>query len=151
VAVNEFSNDENLGNSDSAVPTQKAVKTYVDNKISDEKINALESKINDLESTINNLESKNNDLESKINNLEINIRLFFKYMGILLLFIVAGLVVSTLGLFDSAVNILSQEIASQQGCVSITKDLLKSTLAFLGQWSGIPRNCFPKTSFPVCC
>ena len=40
--------------------------------------------------------------------VKINIRLFFKYMGILLLFIVAGLVVSTLGLFDSAVNILSQ-------------------------------------------
>ncbi|MEG3872974.1 FTR1 family protein [Microcoleus sp. Z1_B5] len=40
--------------------------------------------------------------------IKINIRLFFKYMGVLLLFIVAGLVVSTLGLFDSAVNILSQ-------------------------------------------
>ncbi len=70
VAVNEFSNDENLGNSDSAVPTQKAVKTYVDNKISDEKINVLESKINDLESKNNNLELKINDLESKINDLE---------------------------------------------------------------------------------
>ena len=35
VAVNEFSNDQQLsGNSDSAVPTEKAVKTYVDNKIS---------------------------------------------------------------------------------------------------------------------
>jgi len=70
VAVNEFSNDENLGNSDSAVPTQKAVKTYVDNKISDEKINVLESKINDLESKNNNLELKINDLESKINNVD---------------------------------------------------------------------------------
>ena len=60
VAVNEFSNDENLGNSDSAVPTQKAVKTYVDNKIADEKINVLESKINELESEINDLKSKIN-------------------------------------------------------------------------------------------
>ncbi|NES86293.1 MAG: hypothetical protein F6K10_35740, partial [Moorea sp. SIO2B7] len=35
VAVNEFSNDQNLkGNSDSAVPTERAVKAYVDNKIS---------------------------------------------------------------------------------------------------------------------
>ncbi|NEP25094.1 DUF6519 domain-containing protein [Moorena sp. SIO3I6] len=35
VAVNEFSNDQELkGNSDSAVPTEKAVKTYVDTKIS---------------------------------------------------------------------------------------------------------------------
>jgi hypothetical protein len=72
VAVNEFSNDENLGNSDSAVPTQKAVKTYVDNKITDDKskINDLESKNNNLESKNNNLESKINDLESKINNLD---------------------------------------------------------------------------------
>jgi len=70
VAVNEFSNDENLGDSDSAVPTQKAVKTYVDNKIADEKINVLESKINDLESKNNNLESTINDLKSKIDNLE---------------------------------------------------------------------------------
>ena len=70
VAVNEFSNDENLGNSDSAVPTQKAVKTYVDNKIADEKINVLESKINDLESKNNNLELKINDLESKINKVD---------------------------------------------------------------------------------
>jgi len=70
VAVNEFSNDENLGNSDSAVPTQKAVKTYVDNKIADEKINVLESKIKDLESKNNNLESTINDLKSTINNLE---------------------------------------------------------------------------------
>ncbi|QLE56746.1 TMF family protein [Nostoc sp. TCL26-01] len=65
VAVNEFSNNENLGYSDTHVPTQKAVTTYVDNKI-----NNLEAKINNLEAKINNLESKNHDLESKINNLE---------------------------------------------------------------------------------
>ncbi|HLO47153.1 MAG TPA: FTR1 family protein [Kamptonema sp.] len=40
--------------------------------------------------------------------VKVNIRLFFKYMGILLLLIVAGLVVSTLGLFDTAVNTLAQ-------------------------------------------
>lgn len=62
VAVNEFSHDENLGNSDSTVPTQKAAKTYVDNKI-----NNLESKINNLESENNDLKSKINDLKSKIN------------------------------------------------------------------------------------
>lgn len=33
VAVNQFSSDTNLGNSDQAVPTQKAVKTYVDSKL----------------------------------------------------------------------------------------------------------------------
>ncbi|OCR01816.1 hypothetical protein BCD67_04790 [Oscillatoriales cyanobacterium USR001] len=40
--------------------------------------------------------------------VRINMRLFFKYMGVLLLLIVAGLVVSTLGLFDSAMATLSQ-------------------------------------------
>jgi hypothetical protein len=77
-AVNEFSNDENLGSSDSAVPTQKAVKTYVDNNITDDK-----SKINELESKINDLESKNNELESKINNLESKInKLDFKNLEV---------------------------------------------------------------------
>ena len=40
--------------------------------------------------------------------VKVNIRLFFKYMGIILLLIVAGLVVSTLGLFDIVVNTLAQ-------------------------------------------
>lgn len=40
--------------------------------------------------------------------VRINIRQFFKYMGVLLLLIVAGLVVSTLGHFDEAVNTLAQ-------------------------------------------
>ena len=44
--------------------------TRFDNKITDDKINDLESKINDLESKINDLESKINNLESKINNLD---------------------------------------------------------------------------------
>lgn len=40
--------------------------------------------------------------------VKINIRQFFKYMGVLLLMIVAGLVVSTLGHFDAAINTLAQ-------------------------------------------
>jgi len=40
--------------------------------------------------------------------VKVNIRQFFKYMGILLLLIVAGLVVSTIGIFDTAVNTLAQ-------------------------------------------
>jgi high-affinity iron transporter len=40
--------------------------------------------------------------------IKINIRLFFKYMGILLILIVAGLLLSTLGIFDSVMTTLSQ-------------------------------------------
>lgn len=39
--------------------------------------------------------------------IRINLRRFFQIMGIILLFIVAGLVVTALGLFDSAMTILS--------------------------------------------
>jgi high-affinity iron transporter len=55
--------------------------------------------------------------------VKINIRLFFKYMGILLLFIVAGLVVSTLGLFDSAMNILSQANRESAGTVFLLRKI----------------------------
>ncbi|GFE69447.1 FTR1 family protein [Chroococcus sp. FPU101] len=40
--------------------------------------------------------------------IRINLRRFFQIMGIILLFIVAGLVVTALGLFDSAMSTLSQ-------------------------------------------
>ncbi|MGE5658942.1 MAG: FTR1 family iron permease [Actinomycetota bacterium] len=47
--------------------------------------------------------------------VRINIRQFFKYMGVLLLLIVAGLVVSTLGHFDEAVNTLAQMNRQSEG------------------------------------
>ena len=83
--------------------------------------------------------------------VKINIRLFFKYMGILLLFIVAGLVVSTLGLFDSAMNILSQTNRESAALCFYYERFTKIHSCILGRWSGIPRNCFQKKNFPVCC
>ncbi|MEG4862314.1 MULTISPECIES: FTR1 family iron permease [unclassified Microcoleus] len=80
--------------------------------------------------------------------VKINIRLFFKYMGILLLFIVAGLVVSTLGLFDSAVNILSQANRESAGMCFYYERFAKEHSCILGPMVWNTSKVLPQEKFP---
>ncbi|WP_373537701.1 FTR1 family protein [Microcoleus sp.] len=80
--------------------------------------------------------------------VKINIRLFFKYMGILLLFIVAGLVVSTLGLFDSAVNILSQANRESAGMCFYYERFVKEHSCILGPMVWNTSKVLPQEKFP---
>ena len=80
--------------------------------------------------------------------VKINIRLFFKYMGILLLFIVAGLVVSTLGLFDSAMNILSEANRESAGLCFYYERFTKIHSCILGPMVWNTSKLLPEDKFP---
>ncbi len=80
--------------------------------------------------------------------VKINIRLFFKYMGILLLFIVAGLVVSTLGLFDTVVNTLSQVNRESAGLCFYYEKFTKVHSCILGSMVWDTSKVLPKEQFP---
>ncbi|MEG3940785.1 MULTISPECIES: FTR1 family iron permease [unclassified Microcoleus] len=80
--------------------------------------------------------------------VKINIRLFFKYMGILLLFIVAGLVVSTLGLFDTAVNTLSQANRESAGMCFYYERFVKEHSCILGPMVWNTSKVLPQEKFP---
>jgi high-affinity iron transporter len=80
--------------------------------------------------------------------VKINIRLFFKYMGILLLFIVAGLVVSTLGLFDSAMNILSQTNRESAALCFYYERFAKMHSCILGPMVWNTSKLLPEEKFP---
>ena len=80
--------------------------------------------------------------------VKINIRLFFKYMGILLLFIVAGLVVSTLGLFDSAMNILSQANRESAALCFYYERFTKIHSCILGPMVWNTSKLLPEDKFP---
>ncbi|MEG3842899.1 FTR1 family protein [Microcoleus sp. herbarium14] len=80
--------------------------------------------------------------------VKINIRLFFKYMGILLLFIVAGLVVSTFGLFDTVVNTLSQASRESAGLCFYYERFAKVHSCILGPMVWDTSKVLPKDQFP---
>ena len=80
--------------------------------------------------------------------VKINIRLFFKYMGILLLFIVAGLVVSTFGLFDTVVNTLSQANRESAGLCFYYERFAKIHSCILGPMVWDTSKVLPKEQFP---
>ena len=80
--------------------------------------------------------------------VKINIRLFFKYMGILLLFIVAGLVVSTLGLFDTVFNTLSQANRESAGLCFYYERFAKVHSCILGPMVWDTSKVLPKEQFP---
>lgn len=80
--------------------------------------------------------------------VKINIRLFFKYMGILLLFIVAGLVVSTLGLFDTVFNTLSQANRESAGLCFYYENFAKVHSCILGPMVWDASKVLPKEQFP---
>lgn len=80
--------------------------------------------------------------------VKINIRLFFKYMGILLLFIVAGLVVSTLGLFDTVFNTLSQANRESAGLCFYYERFAKIHSCILGPIIWDTSKVLPKEQFP---
>ena len=80
--------------------------------------------------------------------VKINIRLFFKYMGILLLFIVAGLVVSTLGLFDTVFNTLSQANRESAGLCFYYERFAKVHSCILGPMVWDTSKVLPQEQFP---
>jgi high-affinity iron transporter len=75
--------------------------------------------------------------------IKINIRLFFQIMGIFLLLIVAGLVVSALKNFDGAMTILSQINPNYQNICLFDRD---SCLLGIKVWNA--SNFLPDGKFP---
>ena len=69
-------------------------------------------------------------------------------MGILLLFIVAGLVVSTLGLFDSAMNILSQTNRESAALCFYYERFAKVHSCILGPMVWNTSKVLPEEKFP---
>jgi len=69
-------------------------------------------------------------------------------MGILLLFIVAGLVVSTLGIFDSAMNILSQTNRESAALCFYYERFAKVHSCILGPMVWNTSKLLPEEKFP---
>jgi high-affinity iron transporter len=80
--------------------------------------------------------------------VKINIRRFFQVMGVLLLLIVAGLVVSSLGHFDSAVSTLAQMDRKSQGLCFYYERFAKNPSCILGPMVWNATNVLPDDKFP---
>ncbi len=80
--------------------------------------------------------------------VKINIRQFFQYMGILLLLIVAGLVVSALGLFDTAINTLAQMDRQSQSFCIYYEHFAKVHSCILGPLLWNTTKILPEDKFP---
>lgn len=80
--------------------------------------------------------------------IKINIRLFFKIMGVLLLLIVAGLVVAALGHFDVAFATLSQMDRSSQGLCFYYERFTKNPSCILGARVWDTSKILPDDKFP---
>jgi high-affinity iron transporter len=80
--------------------------------------------------------------------IKINIRRFFKVMGILLLLIVAGLVVSALGHFDSAVKTLAQMDRRSQDLCFFYERFVKNPSCILGPRVWDTAQILPDDKFP---
>lgn len=78
VAISKFSTD-NLGDSSEVIPTEKAIKAYVDSKIqglsvdSSQSAGSLQSKINSLELSLNNKANLNGSLEQRFSVQDLTI------------------------------------------------------------------------------
>lgn len=80
--------------------------------------------------------------------VKIDLRLFFKSMGILLLLIVSGLVVSALGHFDTAIHILASLDRASEGICFYGERFVRNASCILGPkvWDGarfLPDDRFP--------
>jgi high-affinity iron transporter len=80
--------------------------------------------------------------------IKINIRRFFQVMGILLLLIVAGLVVSSLGHFDTAVNSLAQMDRKSQDLCFYYERFAKNPSCILGPMVWNATKVLPDDKFP---
>lgn len=80
--------------------------------------------------------------------VKINIRRFFQIMGVLLLLIVAGLVVSSLGHFDTAVNTLAQMNRQSEGLCVYYERFAKNPSCILGPMVWNTTNVLPDDQFP---
>ena len=80
--------------------------------------------------------------------VKINIRQFFRYMGILLLLIVAGLVVSSLGHFDTAINALAQMDRKSQSLCFYYERFAKVHSCVLGPIVWNTTKILPEDRFP---
>jgi high-affinity iron transporter len=80
--------------------------------------------------------------------VKINIRRFFQVMGVLLLLIVAGLVVSSLGHFDTAVNTLAQMNRESEGLCFYYERFAKNPSCILGPMVWNTTKVLPDDQFP---
>lgn len=80
--------------------------------------------------------------------VKINIRLFFQVMGVLLLFIVAGLVVSSLGHFDTAVASLSKMNRASASLCFYYERFAKDPSCTLGPMVWNTTKILPDDKFP---
>jgi high-affinity iron transporter len=80
--------------------------------------------------------------------VKINIRRFFQVMGVLLLLIVAGLVVSSLGHFDTAVNTLAQMNRESEGLCFYYERFAKNPSCILGPMLWNTTKVLPDDQFP---
>ncbi len=80
--------------------------------------------------------------------VKINIRRFFQVMGVLLLLIVAGLVVSSLGHFDSAVNTLARMDRKSESLCFFYERFAKNPSCILGPRVWDTANILPEDKLP---
>lgn len=80
--------------------------------------------------------------------IKINIRLFFKIMGVLLLLIVSGLVVAALEHFDVAINTLAQMDRSSQSLCFYYERFTKNPACILGPRVWDTSKILPDDKFP---
>lgn len=80
--------------------------------------------------------------------VKINIRRFFQVMGVLLLLIVAGLVVSSLGHFDTAMNTLAQMDRQSANLCFYYERFAKNHSCILGPMVWNSSNVLPDDQFP---
>jgi high-affinity iron transporter len=80
--------------------------------------------------------------------VKINIRRFFQVMGVLLLLIVAGLVVSSLGHFDSAIKTLAQMDRQSEGLCFYYERFAKNPSCVLGPMVWDTTTVLPDDKFP---
>lgn len=80
--------------------------------------------------------------------VKINIRLFFQVMGVLLLLIVAGLVVSSLADFDKTVNTLAQMNRQSEGLCFYYERFAKYHSCILGPMVWNTTSVLPDDKFP---
>lgn len=80
--------------------------------------------------------------------VKINIRRFFQIMGVFLLLIVAGLVVSSLGHFDTAVSTLAQMNRQSEGLCLYYERFAKNPSCILGPMVWNTTKVLPDDQFP---
>jgi len=80
--------------------------------------------------------------------IKINIRRFFQVMGVLLLLVVAGLVVSSLGHFDTAVNTLANMNRKSQSLCFYYERFTKNPSCILGPMVWNTNKVMPDDQFP---